>query len=117
MDWLIDAQLPPRLCAWFHSHGEHAVHVSDLENGLLLPDETLWNYARDREYIIVSKDRDFYDRSLLYGAPPQVLYITVGNCSNDRLIEILEYSWKEITSAIREQCPLVAVSQESVQKY
>jgi predicted nuclease of predicted toxin-antitoxin system len=37
----------------------------------------------------MSKDVDFYDRVLLLGPPPQVIHVSVGNCSNTRLLEIL----------------------------
>jgi predicted nuclease of predicted toxin-antitoxin system len=39
---------------------------------------------------------DFYDRALLFGAPPQVVHIAVGNCSNTGLFDALAYQWDEI---------------------
>ena len=117
MNWLIDAQLPPRLCAWLNVKGETSRHVSELEAGLRSSDEMIWNHSRNEGMVIVSKDRDFFERSLLYGAPPQVLYINVGNCSNERLMMILEHVWDAITLALKQEHPLVALTQTGIQKH
>lgn len=42
-------------------------------------DQTLWEYARDNGYVIVTKDSDYYDLSLLHGAPPKVIWLKLGN--------------------------------------
>jgi len=57
-----------------------SVHVH--EAGLIAVDDSLvWEYARDNDLIIVSKDSDFHQRSFLYGYPPKVVWIGLGNCS------------------------------------
>ena len=33
----------------------------------------------------MSKDDDFSGRASLYGAPPKVIWLTVGNCSTDEI--------------------------------
>lgn len=44
-------------------------------------DTEVWNYAAEHGYTIVSKDSDFHQRSLVFGAPPRVIWIRQGNCS------------------------------------
>ncbi len=44
-------------------------------------DTEVWDYTAENGYTIVSKDSDFYQRSLLSGAPPRVIWIRRGNCS------------------------------------
>ena len=44
-------------------------------------DRLVWEYATVNDLIIVSKDSDFYQRSLLFGHPPKVVWIRRGNCS------------------------------------
>jgi len=39
--------------------------------------------------LIVSKDSDFRQRSFLFGAPPEVASIAMGNCSTKRRLKIL----------------------------
>jgi predicted nuclease of predicted toxin-antitoxin system len=37
----------------------------------------------------MTKDRDFIELVERYGSPPQVIWLTCGNTSNDRLKEIM----------------------------
>jgi predicted nuclease of predicted toxin-antitoxin system len=93
------------------------MHVADLPSGLKLTDSVLWKYAADKDLVVVSKDRDFFERSLVYGMPPQVVFIQVGNCSNDQLIKILGRFWDDVAAAIRNYRPLVMVTRTDVKKY
>jgi predicted nuclease of predicted toxin-antitoxin system len=36
-------------------------------------DPIVWNYAKDNDLIIVSKDADMHDLSLVLGNPPKVI--------------------------------------------
>ena len=49
----------------------------------------VWNYAAEHGYIIVSKDADFHQRSLVWGAPPKVVWIRQGNCSVSETANLL----------------------------
>jgi predicted nuclease of predicted toxin-antitoxin system len=40
-------------------------------------------------FMIVSKDSDFHQRSLLYGHPPKFIYLRVGNCPTSKITQIL----------------------------
>lgn len=42
-------------------------------------DNTIWNYAKDQGYMIVTLDADYYDISLLRGHPPKVIWLRCGN--------------------------------------
>ena len=44
-------------------------------------DTEIWAYATAHERIIVSKDADFAERSLLRGAPPKIIWLRLGNAS------------------------------------
>ena len=37
----------------------------------------------------MTKDADFRQRSLLYGHPPKVIWIKLGNCSTKRIAKLL----------------------------
>ena len=43
-------------------------------------DGVVWEYAKVHGLTIVSKDTDFYERSMRVGAPPKVVWIRLGNC-------------------------------------
>jgi predicted nuclease of predicted toxin-antitoxin system len=45
--------------------------------------------ARHEQQIVISRDADFVDAFLLRGEPPQLLWGTAGNLSNDELMRLL----------------------------
>ena len=49
-------------------------------------DVDIWDYAIAYGFVIVSKDLDFQQRSLLFGHPPKVVRLRVGNCT----VQIIE---------------------------
>ncbi len=52
-------------------------------------DTEIWNYAKQNDFTIVSKDSDFQQRSLLYGHPPKFVWLRVGNCPVKTVEELL----------------------------
>ncbi|MGH9948032.1 MAG: DUF5615 family PIN-like protein [Pyrinomonadaceae bacterium] len=44
-------------------------------------DIDIWNYAQENGFVIDSMDLDFQQRSLLFGHPPKVVRLRVGNCT------------------------------------
>jgi len=85
MKFLIDAQLPPILGRAFASAGHDCEHVEQV--GLLRADDTrIWEYALQAGSIIVSKDEDFPKLKTLDPSGPAVVWLRVGNCSNQALL-------------------------------
>jgi predicted nuclease of predicted toxin-antitoxin system len=72
--FLIDANLPYYFSLW---HGDDFIHQFAL--GDEWSDQDIWNYARDKNLIIVTKDADFSDRIILSEPPPKVIHIRFGN--------------------------------------
>ncbi len=88
MKLLFDENLSPKLPILLIAHFPNSIHVRDC--GLKgFPDSTIWEYARTHGFIIVSKDSDFYQRSLLYGQPPKLIWLRIGNCTRNDLINLL----------------------------
>ena len=84
MKLLFDQNLSPRLCDRLRDIWTDPVHVRTV--GLATADDsTIWTYAQRHGFTIVSKDGDFSGRASLYGAPPKVIWLTVGNCSTDEI--------------------------------
>jgi predicted nuclease of predicted toxin-antitoxin system len=70
-------------------------HVRDI--GLKTSEDRLiWEYARSNGLMIISKDSDFYQRSLLYGHPPKVIWVRRGNCSTADVEAILRKHYADI---------------------
>ena len=52
-------------------------------------DLEIWNYAKQNSFTIVTFDADFYDFVTLYGHPPKVIWLRVGNTTTSKLIEVI----------------------------
>jgi len=42
-------------------------------------DHAIWAFAKENEFIIVTKDSDFNDLSIMKGCPPKVIWLRTGN--------------------------------------
>lgn len=52
-------------------------------------DHVAWVYARDNGFVMVTKDSDFHELSLMRGSPPKVISLRVGNTGKANLIRLL----------------------------
>ncbi len=59
-------------------------------------DEAIWKHAASQGLVIVTKDADFHQRSFLFGAPPKVVWLSVGNCTTDAVVALLRARTVEI---------------------
>lgn len=59
-------------------------------------DAEIWDYAKLNGFVIVSKDADFHQRSLLYGHPPKFIFLRIGNSPTSRVIQILRENFEII---------------------
>ena len=48
-------------------------------------DGSLWSFAAQNGFAIVSKDSDFVHLSMVRGHPPKVVHVRLGNCSTRRI--------------------------------
>ncbi len=88
MKLLFDENCPPKLPGLLAAPFPGSAHVRDC--GLLgQPDEDVWEYARANGFTIVSKDSDFQQRSLLYGHPPKLVWLRIGNCTRQQLLQLI----------------------------
>jgi predicted nuclease of predicted toxin-antitoxin system len=85
---LFDENLAARIAGAIADLYPAPCHVSDA--GLLgASDHRIWQHARENGYVIVTKDEDFHRLSILYGPPPKVVWIRLGNCSTEEVIGLL----------------------------
>lgn len=88
MKLLFDENLSPRLVTALADLFPESAHVDRLGLGSK-SDPVIWEYAKTHGYVLVSKDSDFHERSLLYGHPPKVVWIRRPNCSVRQIEQIL----------------------------
>lgn len=97
MKLLFDENLSPKLPSLLTAIFPGSAHVR--ECGLLgHTDEEVWEYARSNGFTIVSKDSDFQQRSLLHGHPPKVVWLRLGNCTRQKLIQLITQHEQDIRS-------------------
>ena len=96
---LVDNQLPAALARHLDASGYPSLHVRDV--GLAdADDRTIWSYAEAREWVIVTKDEDFQDLSIRLGAPPQVIWMRLGNCRKQSLLQVFDRLIESICAAL-----------------
>ncbi len=95
MKLLFDENLSPKLSEQMAGLFPGSRHLRDC--GLRgSSDQTVWNYAIENDFIILSKDSDFQQRSLLYGHPPKVVWLRIGNCTRQDLAELISSGFDAI---------------------
>jgi len=52
-------------------------------------DKEIWEFAKKEAFTIVTQDSDFYDLNTLFGFPPKIIWIRVGNLRTNALLDIL----------------------------
>lgn len=74
MKLLLDENLSRRLIRRIEDLFPGTTHVSS-EGLIRASDATLWTYARQNRFIIVSADSDFYQFAITIGPPPKVIWL------------------------------------------
>ncbi|MGH9646578.1 MAG: DUF5615 family PIN-like protein [Bryobacteraceae bacterium] len=94
MRFLIDNQLPSALARFLTSIGTEAAHVLDL--GLAQTgDAELWSFAVENKFVLISKDHDFLHFLNRTEHEGQLIWVRVGNCRRQALLEVVERVWPE----------------------
>ena len=101
MKLLFDQNLSPRLPRLLSDLYPDSAHVRDV--GLRdAPDADIWRFAKGNGFVVVSKDSDFQQRSLLFGFPPKFIWIRVGNCPVKPIEELLRTRAEAIRSFVQD---------------
>ncbi len=108
MKFLIDNQLPAALARWLTAKGHDAVHVLDIGQGQT-EDRELWSRALAEGRIVVSKDEDFFVLATRPDDLGRLLWLRLGNCRKQELLERLDSVWLQIEAAFESGQTLVEV--------
>jgi predicted nuclease of predicted toxin-antitoxin system len=89
MKLLLDENISSKLVKFLTNEFPESSHIDFLKmQGAT--DTSIWEYAKTENYIIVSKDNDFRQRSFLFGSPPKVVWLSVGNGSTQIIKDLLQ---------------------------
>ena len=95
--FLIDVNLPYRFALWSQ---DDCLLMRDV--GETWTDTQIWEYAKEQDLIIVSKDADFSDRMMVSTPPPRVVHIRYGNLRMREFHRLLTASWPQVVALSRE---------------
>jgi predicted nuclease of predicted toxin-antitoxin system len=106
---LIDENLPEDISCW---KSQDFIHAKTL--GAKVSDGEIWNFVRQNNLTIVSKDTDFSNRILVSNPPPHVIHLRIGNMRFQALDEFISKNWNEI-QRLSEKHKLVNVYLDSIE--
>jgi predicted nuclease of predicted toxin-antitoxin system len=72
-------------------------------------DETIWAQAAREGAVIVSKDEDFAQLTLVRPEPVTVVWLRLGNCRTADLFATMERAWPDIERQIDAGARLIEV--------
>ena len=105
----VDAQLPPALAVWLRDeHQVDAHHVQDLDLRAA-SDREIFSAASEAGAVVMTKDSDFVLLVQQRGAPPQVVWLRLGNTSNRDLRRIVLSAWPGAAALLAGGEPLVEI--------
>lgn len=101
--FLIDVNLPKNFGFFNFDDFEFVIDI----NGKW-PDKDIWEYARQNQLVIVTKDSDFYYRSLLNQDEVKVIYLRLGNLLLRDLHIYFIKNWDTIISHLDDSKMIIA---------
>lgn len=109
MRFVVDAQLPPALARNLTSEGHQAEHINEIGMAIAA-DIAIWEYAEAAGAVIVSKDEDFAKLVFETASGPQVIWIRLGNITNEALWHALKPLLPELIEALESDERLIEVT-------
>lgn len=88
MKLLLDENLSRRLVPFLLNAypGTSQVVLLGLESAI---DREIWQTAKDNDFVIVTRDADFEELSVVLGQPPKIIWLKVKNQSRAVILKIL----------------------------
>ena len=88
MKLLLDQNLSRRILPVIKEEFPESTHVVHL--GMDRDDDLdIWNHALSEGFVIMTKNKDFLQRSVLVGHPPKVIHLTIGNCPAQKIADLI----------------------------
>jgi len=89
--YLIDANLPYRFSVW---NTPDYIHQKDIDDQWT--DEQIWQYAKNENLTIVTKDADFLNKMILSEPPPRIIHIRFGNMRMNMFFTFVKNIWENV---------------------
>ncbi len=95
--FLIDVNLPYYFSLW---NKEGFIHQKDIDDEWT--DSQIWDYAKDNNLTIITKDADFSNKILLHIPPPKVIHIRLGNMKMNEFFDTMTKVWEDVMELNRD---------------
>ncbi len=99
MKLLLDENLSRRIIPFLQNAYPGSTQIA-LINMETASDQEVWAYAKANDFVIVTKDSDFYDLSLIQGTPPHVIWIKTGNVTKSAITALLLDNQEKLESLL-----------------
>jgi len=94
---LFDENLAARLAPTLADIYPDSTHVVALGLGGA-SDRVIWERAAAEGFVLVTKDEDFHGFAVLHGPPPKVIWIRLGNCTTQDVVQLLRVHRDDVRS-------------------
>lgn len=100
MNFLVDAHLPPGLCALLRAAGHDALHTTGLPAQNKTPDRIINDLSVAERRVVISKDTDFYHSHVLHQRPWKLLLVRTGNLRAREIKDLFQRQLPAIIQAL-----------------
>ncbi len=89
--FLVDVNLPYHFKIW---SSDDFIHLKDIDD--TWADKRVWEYSKENNLTIISKDADFSARMMMNEPPPKVIHMRIGNMRLSELHDFVNKNWSSI---------------------
>jgi len=101
--FLVDVNLPK----WFSFFNkEDFIHIVDINPRMT--DKEIWDFAITNKKVILTKDTDFYSKSISADIKPKVVFFQLGNMTLAELHNYFELNWLTIRDHLKKADLIIA---------
>ena len=100
MKFLFDQNISFRLVKKIQDLFPNSVQVREIKMEDQ-PDLSVWKFAKENQFTIITFDSDYADLAAFYGAPPKIIWLRTGNMTTDNLEILLRRSSEKIKDFIQ----------------
>ena len=89
--FLVDVNLPYKFKLWHDKRFQHVREIDDEWS-----DSQIWQYAKEKDLTIITKDADFSNRIITAEPPPKVIHLKIRNMKLAEFRQFMLTNWEEI---------------------
>jgi predicted nuclease of predicted toxin-antitoxin system len=105
----VDENLPKALG---YRLAQSVIHATDL--GTRPSDQEIWDRGKEEDWIILTQDADFFDRLIVDGPPPRVVWVRTGNLRRRAMEDLLVRVWPAVERLL-DQASLIEIHNDRIE--